>query len=201
MSMGMDSFDNSWDFDDIDPEKPGSVGGAAKLPEGGYCFMIIEVIVQNEKGSTQIECEVVDAKDTNLIGRKHIEYLQWPDSQHGETYNRIKKEQLLAWCYAAKTTSAEIIKQRQQARQGFDPAWLSSMVGRRVLGFVKTETYTGADSSEKTSAKCEGRVWALDNPKGRGIPGWIDANVVNTAAPSQPTQQTTGGNGLLDGLV
>jgi len=172
MSQG-DSFD-SFGFDDVDPDAPGSRGGRERLPEGGYLFAITDVIVQNEKGSTQIECEVLFAKDGNLVGRKHIEYLSWPDAQHGADYNRIKKEQLLAWCYAAKTTSPEEIKARQQARQGFNPAWLEAMVGRQVLGFVKVDAYTGNDGNEKTSAKCEGRVWALDNPKGKGIPGWID---------------------------
>jgi len=195
MSTGQDSFDvgpngmmdGGFGFDDVDPDAPGSRGGG-RLPEGGYKFAITEVIVQNDKGSTEIECEVLAAKDSNLVGRKHKEYLSWPDGQHSADYNRIKKEQLLAWCYAAKTTSPEEIKARQQARQGFSTAWLEAMVGRQVLGFVKEDTYTSNSGSEKTSAKCEGRVWAIDNPKGKGIPGWID-----TGKPAGGNG--TGGNG------
>jgi len=189
MSQG-DSFD-SFGFDDVDPDAPGSRGGRERLPEGGYLFAITDVIVQNEKRSTQIECEVLFAKDGNLVGRKHVEYLPWPDSQHGQDYNRIKKEQLLAWCYAAKTTSPEEIKARQQARQGFNPAWLEAMVGRQVLGFVKVDTYTGNDGNEKTSAKCEGRVWALDNPKGKGIPGWVDTGKTSAAGSGATTTAAT----------
>jgi hypothetical protein len=184
MSQGQtDSFDN-FDFDDVDPDAPGSFGGGSRLPEGGYKFAITEVVVQTDKGSTQIECEVVQAKDEKLIGRKHMEFLSWPATGNGEVRNRICKEHLLAWCYAAKTTNAEEIKARQQARQGFNPAWLEAMVGREVLGFVKVESYTGKDGSDKTSAKCEGRVWALDNPKGKGIPGWLDTGKGPAAAPA-----------------
>lgn len=163
---------DAFGFDDIDPDAPGSRGGGM-LPEGGYCVQITEVIVQNERGSTQIECEVVNAKDGSLLGRKHTEYQSWPDGQHAETYNRIKKEQLLAWCYAAKTTNAEEIKARQQARQGFNVGWLDAMLGRKVLVFIKHDSYVDASGNDKTTAKVEGRVWALDNPKGKGIPGCI----------------------------
>ena len=183
-----------FDFDDIDPDAPGSKGGGAKLPEGGYKFAITEVILKNKNGSTQVECEVLDAKDVALVGKKHIEYLPWPEAGQGEVYNRIKKEQLLAWCYAAKTTNAEEVKARQQARQGFVPAWLENMAGRNVLGFVKQEMYqdknTGAD---KVSAKCEGRVWSLDNPKGKGIPGWVglaSGTEHRTAGPATTTPAT-----------
>lgn len=192
MSQGqVDSFDN-FDFDDVDPDAPGSFSGGSRLPEGGYKFAITEVVVQNEKGKTQIECEVIQAKDEKLIGKKHVEKLSWPAASNSEVRNRICKEQLLAWCYAARTTSAEEIKARQQARQGFNPAWLEAMVGREVLGFVKQEQYKGNDGSDQTSAKCEGRVWALDNPKGKGIPGWIDtgrsAAAPVSAAPAPPVQ-------------
>ncbi len=194
MSQGPDNFD-SFGFDDVDPDAPGSFGSGGRLPEGGYRFAITEVIVKNEKGSTQIECEVLAAKDEKLVGRKHHEYLSWPDGEHGEVYNRIKKEQLLAWCYAAKTTSAEEIKARQQAQQGFNPAWLEAMVGREVLGFVKVEDYTDASGNDKTSAKCEGRVWSLDNPKGKGIPGWVASPAAgpgsSAAAQVSPAPTTT----------
>jgi len=176
MSQG---FDNSAPFDaftmdDVDADRPGS-GGGGRLPEGGYKFLVVEVIVQDERGSTKVECEVLDAKDTNLIGRKHNEYLRWPKPDGSEVGNRIAKEQLLAWCYACKTTSPEGIKARQQARQGFDTKWLEAMVGRQCLGFVRVETYQDNAGNDKTSAKAEGRVWAIDNPKGKGIPGWIDS--------------------------
>lgn len=188
MSQGFDQSQNvpfdAFTMDDVDADRPGS-GGGARLPEGGYKFLVTEVTVQNDRGSTQIECEVLDAKDAALIGRKHIEYLKWPKAEYSEAGNRIAKEQLLAWCYAAKTTSPEEIKARQQARQGFNPAWLEAMVGRQLLGFVKVESYQDAAGADKSSAKCEGRVWALDNPKGRGIPGWIAtpaADPANAAA-------------------
>jgi hypothetical protein len=175
MSQGFDqsqSFD-AFAMDDVDADAPGSRGGGGKLPEGGYKFMVTEVTVQDEKGRTVIECEVLEAKDAALIGRKHWERLYWPSAENNETRNRICKEQLLAWCYACKTTSAEEIKARQQANLCFNSAWLEAMVGRQCLGFVKHGSYQGADGSDQTSAKCEGRVWALDNPKGKGIPGWI----------------------------
>lgn len=174
-------------MDDIDADKPGS-GGGGKLPEGGYRFLVTEVIVQNEKGSTQVECEVVSAKDANLIGRKHTEYLKWPKAEYTEVGNRIAKEQLLAWCYATKTTSPDEIKARQQARQGFDASWLAAMVGRQLLGVIKCDTYTNAAGDEKTSAKLEGRVWAPDNPKGKGIPGWIDTTAAAGSGPLPPPQ-------------
>ncbi len=186
MSEGMLDGGFGFDFDDVDPNAPGSRGGRERLPEGGYKLCITEVIVQNEKGSTQVECEVLAANGPALIGRKHVEYLSWPDgTKTGDnwvTANRIRKEQLLAWCYAAKTTTPEEIKARQQARQGFNPAWLEAMVGRHVLGFVKQEAYTDNAGSEKTSAKIEGRVWATDNPKGKGLPGWVDTGKPATAA-------------------
>jgi len=184
MSQGEFANDD-FSFDDVDPDAPGSFGGGGKLPEGGYRFSIVEVIVKNEKDSTQIECEVICAKDAALVGRKHYEYLAWPDGEHSPEYNRIKKEQLLAWCYAAKTTSPEEIKARQQARQGFSPTWLKAMVGRQVLGFIKQDAYTNAAGDEKTSAKCEGRVWAVDNPKGRGLPGY--EGPASPASPKAPT--------------
>ncbi len=170
-------------------------------------------IVQNERGSTQIECEVVAAKDDALIGRTHTEYLKWPKAEYSETGNRIAKEQLLAWCFAAKTTSPEEIKARQQARQGFDAGWLSQMVGRHVLGFVKIEQYTSStDGSEKSTAKCEGRVWSIDNPKGKGIPGWVDVagqpiqgagqtQAAPSAASAAPAATAAAGNDPFGGLV
>ena len=190
MSQGSNSFD-SFDFDDVNPDSPGSFGPGSRLPEGGYKLAITEVIVQNNKGLTQIECEVVQAKDDKLIGRNHIEFLSWPAAGNSEVRNRICKEHLLAWCYAAKTTNAEEIKARQQARQGFNPGWLEAMIGREVLGFVRVEKYTAKDGSDKTSAKCEGRVWALDNPKGKGIPGWTGSAidpVPNSPTPTSPPQ-------------
>lgn len=191
---------DAFEMDDVDPDKPGS-GGGSKLPEGGYKFVVTEVIVQNEKGETQVECEVLDAKDQNLIGRKHVEYLRWPKPEYQDTGKRIAKETLLAWCYATKTTSPEEIKARQQARQGFSSAWLEAMVGRPLLGFVKAESYMGQDGAAKTSAKCEGRVWSLDNPKGKGIPGWIEA-AATTAPPQQTTTQATApAGGDFDNLV
>jgi hypothetical protein len=210
MSQGFDTgtagFD-AFDFDDVDPDRPGS-GGGGMLPEGGYRFVVTEVTPKNDRGSTQIECEVLAAKDTNLIGRKHVEYLNWPDSEHSPEYNRIKKEQLLAWCYATKTTSAEEIKQRQQARQGFDPNWLNAMVGRQCLGYVKVENYQDKAGNDKTSAKCDGRVWALDNPKGKGIPGWVAPGGFALPPPSPHGQVSTShgqpstqSGGVFDGLV
>lgn len=193
--MGPDSFD-SFDFEGMDPDAPGSFGGGGGLPDGGYRFKVVEVIVRNERGSTQIECEVLEAKDTDLVGRQHKEYLAWPDAEHEADYNRIKKEQLLAWCYAAKTTSPEEIKARQQARQGFDSRWLEAMVGRQVLAFVKMgKSYTSKRTGGEVAGRPEisGRVWALDNPKGKGIPGWIDTGkaatapaTTNAAAPAAP---------------
>lgn len=176
MSTGFEDavpFD-AFEMDDVDAEAPGSRGGGGFLPEGGYKFLITEVIVQNERGSTKIECEVLEAKDTGLVGHKYSEFLNWPSQDMSADANRIRKEQLLAWCYAAKTTSAEEIKARQQARKGFDSTWLEGMVGRSVLGFVKAEkAYTDKSGNEKTPLRISGRVWALDNPKGKGIPGWI----------------------------
>ena len=175
-SVGLDEevpFD-AFAMDDVDPDRPGS--GGDRLPEGGYQFLVTEIVVRNERGSTQVECEVLAAKDENLIGRKHIEYLRWPKADGSEVGNRIAKEQLLAWCYACKTTSAEEIKARQQARQGFDTKWLEAMVGRKCLGYTKEESYQDNAGNNKTSTKCDGRVWAIDDPKRRDIPGWIDSS-------------------------
>ena len=191
MSMGFDPtqapFDDGSGFamDDIDPNKPGSGGGGGQLPEGGYCIVITEVVIQNERGSTEVKYEVLAAKDENLVGRTQTEYLKWPKSEYTEVGNRIAKEQLLAWCYAAKTTNPDEIRARQQARQGFSSAWLEAMVGRHALVFIKQESYKSNDGSAKTSSKVDGRVWALDNPKGKGIPGWIDV----PPAGQQQTQQ------------
>jgi len=178
--MSADSFDpnaasfDPFDFNDVDPDKPGS-GGGGQLPVGGYRVMITQVIVRNERGSAEVKCEVMAAKDESLVGRQHTEYLKWPKSEYTETGNRIAKEQLLAWCYAAKTTSAEEIRARQKARQGFDAGWLVAMVGHEVLIVIKEDSYTDAAGNAKTSAKAEGRVWSVDNPKGKGIPGWESA--------------------------
>ena len=179
---------DAFTMDDVDPDAPGS-GSGAKLPEGGYCVTITEVILQNKRSSTEIKCEVVNAADANLLGRSHTEFLSWPHGNYSEVRERICKEQLLAWCYAAKTTSPDEIRARKQARQGFDPAWLDAMVGRRVLMVVKHDSYQDASGNAKTSAKAEGRVWSLDNPKGKGIPGWADAGQSITAAPQSPQQQ------------
>lgn len=191
-AMGAEVPFDPFTMDDIDPDRPGSVGGG-RLPEGGYRFAITEIIVKNERGSTQIECEVVDAKNQNLIGRKHTEYQGWPDAEHSAEFNKIKKEQLLAWCYAAKTTSPEEIRQRQAAKQGFDIHWLESMLGRQVLAFVKIDKWKGSDGEEKAAAKIDGRVWAIDNPKGKDIPGYAAASIPpapTTAAQKPPPLQT-----------
>ena len=199
MSQGLDEsvpFD-AFTMDDVDADRPGS-GGGSRLPEGGYKFLVIEVVVQNERGSTQVECEVLAAKDENLIGRTHKEYLRWPKADGSEVGNRIAKEQLLAWCYACKTTSAEEIKQRQQAQQGFDVAWLEAMAGRQCLGFVKEETYQDDDGNDKTSFKCDGRVWALDNPKGKRV---ADELGIAQGAGAAPPPPATPAPDAFDGLV
>lgn len=195
MSMGFDPtqdapFDDGSGFamDDIDPDKPGS-GGGGKLPEGSYCVGITEVNLKNERGSTEVKCEVVAAKDQNLLGHSHTEYLKWPKPTYTENGNRISKEQLIAWCYAAKTTSPEEIKARQQARQGFNPAWLETMVGKFVLIVVKHDAYKDEAGNDKSSAKVDGRVWAVDNPKGKGIPGWVDVSGQRQPAAAQQTAQ------------
>jgi hypothetical protein len=211
MSMGFDDG-SGFAMDDIDPDKPGS-GGGGQLPEGGYCVAITEVVLQNERGSTEVKCEVVAAKDQNLIGRTHTEYLKWPKREYTEVGNRIAKEQLLAWCYAAKTTNPAEIKARQQARQGFSSAWLEAMVGMHALVYIKHDSYTDANGTDKTSSKVDGRVWAIDNPKGKGIPGWIDVSgqqaaatmatgerVVNTT-PQQPAAATAAAADPFAGLV
>lgn len=171
-------------MDDVDPDRPGASGGG-QLPEGGYRVIVTEVIVQNKRNSTEVKCEVVVAKDSNLVGKSHDEYLKWPKAEYTETGNRIAKEQLLAWCYAAKTTNADEIRARQEARQGFDPAWLEAMVGREVLIYVKHDQYFDQAGNERTSSKAEGRVWAIDNPKGKGIPGY--------AGPATPAAGPAGG--------
>ncbi len=160
--------DYGFDFDDVDPDKPGSGGGGAKLPEGGYCLLVTAVVVQNDKGRTEIDAEVLVAKDAALVGRTHKEYLNWPQPGYSDDGKRISKENLLAWCYAAETTTAEEVKRLQQERKGFNPAWLEKMVGKRVLAFVKSDEYEG-----KPQAKIEGRVWAMTNPKGERIPGYL----------------------------
>jgi len=195
MSFGQDApFDDGSGFamDDVDADKPGS-GGGGGLPEGGYCVGITEVVLQNERGSTEVKCEVVAAKDQGLLGRTHTEYLKWPQPSYSDIGNRIAKEQLLAWCYAAKTTNPTEIKARQQARQGFSPAWLEAMVGKFVLIFVKPDSYTDANGNEKHPMKVDGRVWAIDNPKGKGIPGWVDVSGQGQqqAATGQQQQQQT----------
>lgn len=173
--MSTDSFDDvPFTLDDVDPDHvEGS--GVSLLPEGGYRVTITEVIVQNQRASTEVKCEVVRAKDDTLVARRHNEYLKWPKTEYSETGNRIAKEQLLAWCFAAKTTSPAEIKVRQQAGQGFTSAWLEKMVGRDVLIYVKRDKYTDANGNEKESAKAEGRVWAIDSPKGSSIPGYEPA--------------------------
>jgi len=191
-----DDFD-AFTFNDVDPDRPGGGGGGGYLPEGGYHFMVTEVTVKNERGSTQIECEILAAKDPALVGRRHTEYLKWPDGKHSVEYNRIKKEQLLAWCYAAKTTSADEVKARQQARQGFESKWLEAMLGREVLGYMKLEKY----GEGKTWCKCEGRVWAMDNPKGKGIPGWAGDVAPGPAAVTVTQAQPPAGDAMFDGLV
>lgn len=195
MSFGNDvPFDPmNFDFEDIDPEKPGS-GGGGQLPEGGYCVTITEVNLQNERGSTEVKYEVVLADDASLVGRGQTEYLKWPKAEYTEVGNRIAKEQLLAWCYAAGTTNAAEIKARQAAKQGFSTAWLEAMVGRSVLIYIKHDSYTANDGSQKSSSKVDGRVWALDNPKGKGIPGWVDVGqgqqqTAQQQQSQQPVQQ------------
>jgi hypothetical protein len=185
----MSEFENQDDFDafsmdDVDADKPGT-GGGSMLPEGAYLMLITEVILKNERGSTQVECEVMAAKDDALVGKTHKEFLKHPDGKHSEVYDRIAKEHLLAGCYAAKTTSAAEVKARQQARKGFDPTWLTSMVGRQVLANVKHDTYTNDAGNEKTAAKIEGYVLAVDNPKGKGMPGWS-----GTAEAANPTESS-----------
>lgn len=191
-------------MDDVDPDKPGSAGGQ-KLPEGGYRMIINEVVVQNAKGSTEVKCEVTNAKDISLVGRPHTEYLKWPKAEYQETGNRIAKEHLLAWCYAAKTTSAEEIRARQRAHQGFAAKWLEAMVGRDVLCWVKAEEYEG-----RPQAKIEGRVWAVDNPKGKGIPGYVgpaaspaagSSGGPATTAPQQPAAAAAPATDPFAGLV
>lgn len=186
--MSNDSFGNAAfeDFlmDDVDPDRPGS--GVGQLPEGGYRVTITDVIVQNDRGSTEVKCEVTHAKDENLIGRQHTEYLRWPKPEYSDTGNRIAKEQLLAWCYAAKTTSADEIKARQAARQGFNSAWLDAMIGRSVLIVIKHDAYQDAAGNSKTSAKAEGRVWAVDDPKRKDIPGWRGPTAPAASPASQP---------------
>lgn len=190
-------FDDGSGFamDDVDADKPGT-GGGGGLPEGDYCVAITEVIVQNAKGSTEVKLEVLKCADESLIGRAHTEYLGWPNATYEDSANRIRKEDLLAWCYAAKTTSPAEIKARQQARQGFDSSWLTAMVGKYVIVTVKpAKPYTDKQTGEQKSGfrKIEGMVWALDNPKAKGKPGWIDISGQQQAAAgqqsSQPTQQ------------
>lgn len=200
-------FDDGSGFamDDVDPDKPGTGGGGGGLPEGDYCVAITEVIVQNAKGSTEVKLEVVQAADENLIGKTHTEYLGWPNANYQDTANRIRKEDLIAWCYAAKTTSPEEIKDRQQSRKGFDSSWLSAMVGKYVIVTVKPgKPYP--DPNDPTGKKIkigfrkiEGSVWALDNPKAMGKPGWIDVSGQQSAAasatsatPPKPTPQQPG---------
>ncbi|HUT88023.1 MAG TPA: hypothetical protein VMY37_00875 [Thermoguttaceae bacterium] len=186
-------------MDDVDADQVGT-GGGSRLPEGGYLVAVTEVVVQDKRGDTQVECEVMEAKDENLIGRKHREYLKWPKVHYQETGNRIAKEQLLAWCYAAKTTNAEEIKARQAARQGFDPAWLERMLGYHVLVKVEHESYKDKVTGEpKTSAKIEARVWAVDDPKGKGIPGWVDAGP--PSAPTDPATPSAPASNPFAGLV
>ena len=204
-----DNFD-AFSFDDIDPDKPGS-GGGGGLPEGSYCFAITEITPKTDDHDPKVTVEVAAAEDTNLVGRTATEYLGWPRSDLGEVANRIRKEQLLAWCYAAKTTSPEIIKARQQARQGFDAAWLEAMVGKYVLAVVKKEkAYADKTTGEMKGGvytKIDGRVWALDNPKGKGIPGWVDTGATATAPaattplPQQPPQEPPAGPDTFAGLV
>jgi len=180
---------DAFEMDDVDPDAPG-IGSGAKLPEGGFCATITEVILQNKRLSTEVKCEVVNAADANLLGRTHTEFLSWPSGEYSDIRNRICKEQLLAWCYAAKTTAPEEIRARQQARQGFDTKWLDTMVGRQVLMVIKHDSYQDASGNQKMSAKAEGRVWSLDNPKGKGIPGWVDAEQAGQAGqPAASGQQ------------
>ena len=198
---------DAFEMDDIDPDAPCS-GSGAKLPEGGFCFTITEVILQNKRSSTEIKCEVVNAADENLLGRTHTEFLSWPNSEYSDIRNRICKEQLLAWCYAAKTTSPEEIRARQQARQGFDTKWLDSIIGRQVLAVIKHDSYQDDAGNQKTSAKVEGRVWSRDNSKGKGIPGWVDAGQAGQAEQpaasgqqqqaASPAQQPSDGNAFSD---
>ena len=188
MSSDFEQTYDAFEMDDVDPDAPGS-GSGAKLPEDNYCVTITEVILQNKRSSTEIKCEVVNAADANVLGRTHTEFLSWPSGDYSDIRNRICKEQLLAWCYAAKTTSPEEIRARQQTRQGFDTKWLDAMVGRQVLMVIKHDSYEDSNGNQKTSAKAEGRVWSLDNPKGKGIPGWVDAGAAAATTPPQQTQQ------------
>ena len=177
MSTDGSSFD-SFDFDDVDPDK---VGSGSILPEGGYRAVVTSVTVQNDNGSTTVECEIKCAKEPRYVGKKHFEFLRWPKPDGSEVGNRIAKEQLLAWCFATKTTTPAEIKQRQQARQGFNPAWLEAMVGRDVLIFLKHEEYKG-----KISAKADGKVWAVDNLRGKNIPGFEGQVAPAAGAPVTP---------------
>ena len=186
MSTGFDEsvpFD-AFTMDDVDADNVVSAGGG-KLPEGSYGLLITEVVLKDQYGNTTVECEVVLAKNAALVGKKHYEYLRWPaatDKDGGATAKRI----LLGWCYAAKTTSPEEIKARQQARQGFNAAWLESMVGRQVLAFVKAEEYEG-----KQKAKIQGNVWALDDPKGKRVADEIGLSqpVASAANATKPASE------------
>jgi hypothetical protein len=181
--MGFDqsqSFD-AFDFDEVDPSAPGSRGGGDFLPGGGYCLLITEANPRGEYGKAEIGCEVIAAKDESLIGRGHREFLQWPSPTHKDG-GRTAAHIMLAWPYAAHTSSEEKVRAQQQLpkddpQRAFEnavPPWLEAMVGCKVLAYVKCETYDSKNTGEKKeSSKIEGRVWALDNPKGKGIPGWV----------------------------
>jgi len=192
--FAQDEYD-AFSLDNIEPDEIGK-GGGLLLPAGGYLFSITEVILRRDGGGAcAVECEVINTENASLLGRKHMEFLNWPSSDHadgGKTAGSI----MLAWCCATKTVTVDELKARKVARQGFKTQWLEAMTGRHVLGIVKESEYQGSKQS-----KINGRVMAVDDPKGKGIPGWVDAGQAGQQQQSPPPAQQPADDNAFAGLV
>ena len=173
--------------DDIDRDGKGGM-----VAEGAYCFQVTEVNPHSENtGDMVLEAEVISGTTPTEVGKKHYEYVKYPDGSLGDAANGVRRSIIRQVFYALKLTTPEELKANPKFRVD-----LSLAVGRLFCGKIKHEHYTSNSGEQKAKAtlfqKGAWDMWAVDSPKSAGIPipssgngnGSGQSSAASTPAPS-----------------
>lgn len=173
----MSDFDFDMDFggdeDGFDPDKAGSGG---MVDEGSYCFLVTGVDPHTEKtGDMDIELEVVSGTVPSQVGRKHHEYLKYPDPSVPPGGNAARKEMIFLSLVAMGLTTPAELKANKNRFTGD----LALAIGRMVCGKITHIHFDKKDGSKGCKAmlfpdngphKYEKNFWSANSPKAAGIP-------------------------------
>lgn len=143
-----------FDLETVDVDK---LGGGDFPPPGSYHLEVLEFCEEDPRnGACWMDSEVLAGSVKGQEGKVHREYFATTEKAQGR---------LLQLAVAMKITTEEELKRLKAAGESPEIDFKQLAPGRQFCGKLVLEEYKG-----KTRCKLNFNIWAVDDPKAKGIP-------------------------------